>query len=93
MCDMDKTLKGCQKVGHDTKMAYYLILTAHMEVFAVCILSMTCHFNSVLTSIYLSDLCSTFPQISIISKALYKHSLKQKIYRQEYYLTVITLFE
>ena len=44
-------------------------------------------------SIYLSDLCSAFPQICIISKALYKHSLKQKIYRQVYYLTVITLFE
>ena len=43
-------------------------------------------------SIYLPDLHSTFPQICITPKALCKHSLKQYIYRQVNYLTVIKIY-
>ena len=49
-------------------------------------------YLSIYLSIYLSDLYRAFPQICIISKALYKHSLNWKIYRQGNYLTVITFF-
>ena len=36
LCEMNKTSKGGQKVGYDIRMAYYLTLTAHIQVLSTC---------------------------------------------------------
>ena len=36
LCEMNKTSKGGQKVGYDIQMAYYLTLTARIQVLSTC---------------------------------------------------------